>query len=179
VAGPLRARAARELEPVVHEASTVHRLDRRTDRRPITVEPLRQAIQTVGNPVAPHPPRPSHHQHPVDESRRLRLRSKPAYNILGPPLDSSSRQAGACHWRRPFFMAVLTMEVLERHARTRAITYDTLSPGNQAIPSGSDATRDVARVVSDVSVLCPQVGVSYDNSVLTRRVSFVQRRVAT
>jgi hypothetical protein len=39
---------AGELELVVHEASTVHRLDRRTDRRPITVEPLRQAMQTVG-----------------------------------------------------------------------------------------------------------------------------------
>jgi len=38
---------AGELEPVVHEAGTVHRLDRRTDRRPITVEPLRQAMQTV------------------------------------------------------------------------------------------------------------------------------------
>src|SRR5881409_378641 len=49
------------------------------------------------------------------KSRRLRLRSKPAYNIeLGPPLDSSRRQAGACHWRRPFFMAVLTMEALNR-----------------------------------------------------------------
>src|SRR6266496_5094932 len=37
-----------ELELVVDEAGTVHRLDRRADRRPITVDPLRQAMQTVG-----------------------------------------------------------------------------------------------------------------------------------
>jgi hypothetical protein len=52
-------------------------------------------------------------------------------------------------------MAVLTMEVCEQYARTRAITRDTVSPGNQAIRDRSDASRDVARVVSDVSVLCP------------------------
>jgi hypothetical protein len=49
------------------------------------------------------------------------------------------------------------MEVPRRHARTPANTRTTLSPGNQAIPSGSDASRDVARVVSDVAVLCPRV----------------------
>ena len=39
---------AGELELVVDEAGTVHRLDRRTDRRSITVDPLRQAMQTAG-----------------------------------------------------------------------------------------------------------------------------------
>ena len=43
----------------------------------------------------------------------------------------------------------------ERHARTRAITGDTLSPANRAELDAGDASRDVARVVSDVSVLCP------------------------
>jgi hypothetical protein len=47
------------------------------------------------------------------------------------------------------------MEVWERHARTRAITRDTVSPGNRAIRGGHDASRDVARVVSAVSVLFP------------------------
>ena len=38
---------ARELEPVVHEARAVHRLDRGADRRAVTVEPLSQAAQTI------------------------------------------------------------------------------------------------------------------------------------
>jgi hypothetical protein len=33
------------------------------------------------------------------------------------------------------------------------------SPGTHAIPGTKDASRDVARVVSDVSVLCPRRGV--------------------
>ena len=53
-------------------------------------------------------------------------------------------------------MAFLTMEVLERHARTRAIIRDTVSPANRATHGRTDASRDVARVVSDVSVLCPR-----------------------
>jgi hypothetical protein len=56
------------------------------------------------------------------------------------------------------------MEVSERHARTRAIMRDTVSPGNQAMRGGHDASRDVAGVVSDVSVLCPRNGASQDNS---------------
>ena len=42
------------------------------------------------------------------------------------------------------------------HARTRAITRDTVLPGNQAIPGVPNASRNVAGVVSDVSVLCPR-----------------------
>ena len=37
-----------ELEPVVHEPGAVHRLDRRPDRLAVTLEPLRQAAQSVG-----------------------------------------------------------------------------------------------------------------------------------
>src|SRR5215204_5940102 len=51
---------------------------------------------------------------------------------------------------------LLTMEVSERHARTRAIMRDTLSPANRPVRTGGDASRHVARVVSDVSVLCPR-----------------------
>ena len=55
------------------------------------------------------------------------------------------------------------MEVLGRHARTRAITRDTLSPANRAVAVGGGVSRDVARVVSDVSVLCPRVVDTLDN----------------
>jgi hypothetical protein len=34
---------ARQLEPIVHEARAVHRLDRRADQRTVTLEPLTQA----------------------------------------------------------------------------------------------------------------------------------------
>src|SRR6266508_7037343 len=56
------------------------------------------------------------------------------------------------------------MEVLERHARTRAITRDTLSPANQPVRTDLHASRGVARVVSDVSVLCPRAVDGADNS---------------
>jgi hypothetical protein len=46
----------------------------------------------------------------------------------------------------------LTMEVSACHARTRAITRDTLCPANRPVTSSKDASRDDARVVSDVSV---------------------------
>jgi hypothetical protein len=52
----------------------------------------------------------------------------------------------------------------ERHGRTRAITRDTVWPGNPTIPGGPDASRGVARVVSDVSVLCPRAVVRLGNS---------------
>jgi hypothetical protein len=38
----------RELEPVVHEAGAVHRLDRGADRSAVTREPLTQSTQTIG-----------------------------------------------------------------------------------------------------------------------------------
>jgi hypothetical protein len=57
--------------------------------------------------------------------------------------------------RRP----LLTIEVQRRHARTRAITPDTISPANRTVAGGGDASRDVARVVSDVSV-CVRVASS-------------------
>jgi hypothetical protein len=55
------------------------------------------------------------------------------------------------------------MEVSERHARTRAIIRDTDSPANWLVAGGGDASRDVARVVSDVSVLCPRTVDEGDN----------------
>jgi short chain dehydrogenase len=46
------------------------------------------------------------------KSRRLRLRSKPAYNIEAGLLSiAPKRQAGACHPERPFFMALLTIQL--------------------------------------------------------------------
>ena len=38
---------AGKLEPIVHEARSVHRLDRRADRRVVTIEPLAQTTQTI------------------------------------------------------------------------------------------------------------------------------------
>jgi hypothetical protein len=55
--------------------------------------------------------------------------------------------------------ALLTMEVLCRHARPRAIIRDAVSPANRPDSSAIGMSRDVARVVSDVSVLCPRDGV--------------------
>ena len=48
-------------------------------------------------------------------------------------------------------------------SRARAITRDTVSPANQAVAGGRGASRDVARVVSDVSVLCPRLVVCSHN----------------
>ena len=49
-------------------------------------------------------------------------------------------------------MAVLTMEVSERHTRARAIIRDHVFPANRAIGGGERVSRGDARVVSDVSV---------------------------
>jgi hypothetical protein len=57
-------------------------------------------------------------------------------------------------------MAFLT---IWRHARARAITRDTVLPANLCIRASNDASRDVGRVVSDVSVLCPRVVDANDN----------------
>jgi hypothetical protein len=54
-------------------------------------------------------------------------------------------------------MAFLTMEVSRRHARTCEVIRDAVLPANHPDLSGADMSRDVARVVSDVSVLCPAV----------------------
>src|SRR6266508_7008232 len=68
------------------------------------------------------------------------------------------------------------MEVWECHARTRAITRDTLSPANWPVAGSKDASRDDARVVSDVSVLCPRLDVHADNTPASARVYARQRR---
>jgi hypothetical protein len=53
--------------------------------------------------------------------------------------------------------------LLDHHARTRAITRGMVLPANQPESGPKDASRGVARVVSDVSVLCPRLGVLLDN----------------
>ena len=50
------------------------------------------------------------------------------------------------------------------HARTRAITRDAVSPATRPDLGVRDESRDVARVVSDVSVLCPRSVVGSDNA---------------
>ena len=56
-------------------------------------------------------------------------------------------------------MAFLTIFV--GHARTRAVTRDTVCPGNSTLDA---LAMRRARVVSDVSVLCPRVVVCFGNS---------------
>jgi hypothetical protein len=60
------------------------------------------------------------------------------------------------------------MEVSGRHARTRAVIRGTVLAANRTLPSANDASRDVARVVSDVSVLCPRGGAWFDNIITSR-----------
>src|SRR5207248_8628208 len=47
------------------------------------------------------------------------------------------------------------MEVLRRHARSRPIIRDAVLPANQQLLVTGPASQGVARVVFDVSVLCP------------------------
>jgi len=56
------------------------------------------------------------------------------------------------------------MEVSARHVRTRATIHGTVSPANRTDLHARDVPRDVARVVSDVSVLCPPRAVTFGNS---------------
>jgi hypothetical protein len=68
------------------------------------------------------------------------------------------------------------MEVQERHARTCAIIRDAVFPANPPVAGSGDASRDDARVVSDVSVLCPPLGVHSDNTLASTRVCARQKR---
>jgi hypothetical protein len=52
-------------------------------------------------------------------------------------------------------MAFLTMEVLGRNSRTRPITRDIVWPAKQPDSADGRWSRGVARVGSDVFVLCP------------------------
>jgi len=61
-------------------------------------------------------------------------------------------------------MAVLTMEVLRRYSRARPGIRGRVFPANPPDPETPDASQDVARVVSDVSVLCPRAAASSGNS---------------
>jgi hypothetical protein len=55
------------------------------------------------------------------------------------------------------------MEVSGRHACARAVIRDTHSPANRTVRRTGDASRGFARVVSDVSVLCPRCVADTDN----------------
>jgi hypothetical protein len=60
------------------------------------------------------------------------------------------------------------MEVWTRHARTRAIARDAVFPANRVDAAAVHASGDVARVVSDVSVLCPLVVAGLDTAFALR-----------
>jgi hypothetical protein len=78
------------LELVVHEARSVHRLDRGADRLAATIEASRQSAQTIdiGRRGTDLDSRALVSQW---KSRRLRLRSNPAYNIEAGLLCDSSQ----------------------------------------------------------------------------------------
>ncbi len=48
-------------------------------------------------------------------------------------------------------------------SRVPGRTRDAVSPANRDVVGAGDASRDVARVVSDVSVLCPRAVDDIDN----------------
>jgi hypothetical protein len=60
-------------------------------------------------------------------------------------------------------LRLLTMEVLGRYWRTRPGTRGHVFPANRVKGDVKNASRGVARVVSDVSVLCPRAVVGFDN----------------
>jgi hypothetical protein len=69
------------------------------------------------------------------------------------PLSDSNRRPPPYHFRG--------------HARAHAITRDTVFPANQVDLAAADMSRDVARVVSDVAVLCPRLVVYLGNTPLS------------
>jgi hypothetical protein len=70
---------------------------------------------------------------------------------------------------------LLTMEVPNRHSRTRVVTRGTHSPANCAVRRTGDASLDVARVVSDVSVLCPRADADRGNALMRRARASARR----
>src|SRR5262249_52752276 len=96
----------------VHEASTVHRLDRRADRLAVPIESSRQAEQAVGirwcgtnfdgGPLT------------VEQMEVETLAAEIQTGVQhrnGPPLDSSQSTSWSVSVGRPFFMAFLTTNV--------------------------------------------------------------------
>src|SRR5438034_848937 len=75
-------------------------------------------MQPEARPLALGPPALS----AAWKSRRLRLRSRPTYNMAGPPRVDSKRRTDLCPPRRPLFMTFACYrgrELLVRAARWR------------------------------------------------------------
>ena len=87
--------------------------------------------------------------------------ARPAYNIAT-GLSSSVEDARSIAPREALLHAFLTI------AGPRG---DALSPANSTVRARFDASGDVARVVSDVSVLCPRTVARADNRPLTSTAS--------
>ena len=111
---------AGQLEPVVDEAGTVHRLDRRPNRLTMTLESSRQPAQAVGIGRG--------RAHLNGDTARVEQMEVEAFaaeiqtgvqHELGPPLDSSQSTSWSLSPGRPSFIAVLTMEVQKRYWRAR------------------------------------------------------------
>jgi hypothetical protein len=101
---------AGELEPVVHETRTVHRLDRRADRLAMPLESSRQTTKTVG--VGRCGTNFDGRSLTVKQMEVEMLAAEIQTGVQhrnGPPLDSSQSTSWSVSLGRPFFMAFLTM----------------------------------------------------------------------
>jgi DNA-binding beta-propeller fold protein YncE len=146
-----------KLEPVVHEAGAVHRLDRRPDRLAVTCEPLTQATQPVGvgRRCADLDGRALTVEQVEVETLATEIQTGVQHRN-GPPLDSSQTTNRSLSSGEALLHGIPYHEVSGRHARARAVTRDTVFRANRSLQGADDASQDVASVVSDVSVLCPR-----------------------
>jgi hypothetical protein len=102
---------AGQLEPIVHEAGAVHRLDRRADRLAMPIESSRQVEQAVG----------IRRRGTNLDGRSLTIKQMEVETLAAeiqtgvqhrnrPPLDSSQSTSRSPSPGRPFFMALLTIK---------------------------------------------------------------------
>ena len=104
---------------------------------------------------------------PAFSTRKLHKRLHPCPQAPSDRLktdrsDLLCRTFAGAFWRTGTADPLLTMEAPRRRARSHAITRDTILPANSVL-QGREDVRDVARVASDVSVLCPRLVVGSCN----------------
>jgi hypothetical protein len=152
---------AAQLELVVHEAGAAHRLDHRQHGRiaQLSAE-LRQCL-TVRRDRSVARELPMLVEGKPVETLAAEIQSDIQHG--GASLRCETTTRGASLRGRPSFIGFLTMEGPWGHARASAIIADTDSPANAPDLRLKATSRDVARVVSDVSVLCPAAVDRLDN----------------
>jgi hypothetical protein len=145
---------ALKLEPVVHEAGAVHRLDRGADWLAMTLEPMRQTVQSIGIG-----------RRGTNLERRTLAVEQVEVETLATEIQTGvqhrnraslrlSRMRGASLRGRPFFMAFLTMSEVADTLSKKTTRRHPFSPGCSKICSipgqtGRDA-KDRRRESPDV-----------------------------